>query len=109
MLRTSVSACSYPSSPCFGRRSIAMLMLQLSRKPRVMQRQERHFLKLPEIGANPNAADSQDRQNIHRVNSRTDGIESRHDDPVNIQEAEDNEHPRNQRQPREPLLHVALQ
>src|SRR6516225_2246884 len=106
MLRTFASECSYPFSPCFGWRSVAMLMLQLSRKARVMQRQERHFLQLPEIGANPHAADSQDRQNIHRVNSRTDGIKSRHDDPVNIQEAEDNEHPRNQRQPREPPLHV---
>src|SRR3984957_13347665 len=83
-LRTLASACSYPSSPCFGWRSVAMLMLQLSRKPRVMQRQERHFLQFPKIGADPHAADSQHRQNIHRVNSRTLRVESRHNKQVNI-------------------------
>src|SRR5579862_7881535 len=108
MLRTFVSACSYPSSPCFGWRSVAMLMLQLARKPRVMQRQERHFLQLPKIGADPHAADSHHRQNIHRVNSRTLRVERRHNQPVNINKTENDEHSGNQRQSRQFSFYTAL-
>src|ERR1700741_793570 len=109
MLRTFASACSYPSGPCFGGRSVAMLMLQLSCKPWVTQGQQWHFLQLPEISPNPHAADSQNRQNIHYVKSRTFRIERRHNEPVHVHKTENDEHSGNKREPRQLPLHAALQ
>src|ERR1700740_2730370 len=86
-----------------------MLMLQLSCKPWVTQRQQWHFLQLPEISPNPPASDSQNRQNIHYVKFRTFRIERRHNEPVHVHNTEKDEHSGNQREAHKLPLHAALQ
>ena len=53
----------------FGR-LVSMLMLEHSFKSWVMQRQKRHFLELPDVGADPYTADSDYRKYVRWVQPR---------------------------------------
>src|ERR1700733_12352015 len=96
---------------CFSPCLVAMRMLQHTFKTRIVQRQQRHFLQLGHVRADPDAADADESANIDRGNVRAGALvrESRHDQPENVDER-DKKHPeREDRETLEAALDAALQ
>src|SRR5579862_955944 len=117
-LRVSASLCSYlsegslsaPSGTSPGR-LVSMLMLERSFKPGVVQRQKRHFLQLPDICSEPDAADSDYGEQVRRMQPRAAPLvqKTRDDKPVNIYGGQNHHHARQSRKYMQTALHSALQ
>src|ERR1700683_4275558 len=72
-----------------------MLMLERSFKPRVVQGQQRHFLELPNVGADPDTADSDYGKKVRGMQAgrASFALKSWNDEPVNIHKRQHNQPP----------------
>src|SRR5271169_1377558 len=88
-----------------------MLMLELSFKPRVVQRQQRHLAELPEIRDDPDDADHHEIENVPDQRAQVRAVLFVRGDhqPVHVHHAEDDHHGGDDGEALHAALDVALQ